>query len=137
MEDRKISAELYDAIMEQSKVSMKIFELLEKENFWANLDREIDRSLERQKVNIEARTLVVFGAWSKWSCFEMGFKMDTRNMEYKHSMLNHKIDSAICSNRLYLHEGFSGFNPLAYIGGRYNMGYYDQHGRSLISIFKK
>lgn len=55
-EKRKISAELYDAIMEQSKVSMKIAAILKKEedeNFWPNLEKDIDDSLRVIKMGID------------------------------------------------------------------------------------
>jgi len=55
-EKRKISEELYDAIMEQSKVSMKIaaiFKKEEDENFWPNLEKDIDDSLRVIKMGID------------------------------------------------------------------------------------
>ena len=57
MSKKEISTELYEAIMEQSLVSAKIAAILEKEeDFWKELDKEIDQFLSSEKLRI------------KWKC---------------------------------------------------------------------
>lgn len=69
MEKREISKELYDAVMDYNSISFKLMSLIEKEkkeDFWAKLDKEIDRAKEVRNYAI--------GFWCNYHQYRLDLK---------------------------------------------------------------